>query len=176
MKVYLIGFMGVGKSSTAQKLAKELGYELIDTDKFIERGQGRKIAEIFATDGEDYFRKLEQEAIRSTFDRENIIVSTGGGLACFFDNLKEMKEHGIVISLNADAETILKRTAKDNLRPLLQTDEEERLKRITTLLQKRAIYYMNAHILLDVSKLKVADVAKKIMNILQGALNEEYKR
>lgn len=165
-RIYLIGFMGVGKSSTAAKLSKNIGYELIDTDKLIEERQGRKISEIFATDGEDYFRKLEQEAIRSTFKLENIIVSTGGGLACFFDNLKEMKEHGVVISLNASAETILKRTAKDTARPLLQAEENEKLLKIKTLLQKRAYYYMNADFMLDVNKLSVSQVEKEIRELI----------
>src|ERR1700750_2431868 len=85
--VFLIGFMGCGKTTLGRKLASRMGYPFIDLDHVLEAKAGMTIAEYFNAFGEDAFRKLESEILKQTDYPENAIVSTGGGLPCFFDNM-----------------------------------------------------------------------------------------
>ena len=102
MLIFLVGYMGCGKSTLGREMARRLGYEFVDTDNFIEEQQGKKISAIFAEEGEDYFRKLEREAVKSLKGRDNVIVSTGGGLPCFNGNMELMNEMGFTVFIKLD--------------------------------------------------------------------------
>lgn len=134
--VILIGFMGCGKTTVGLKLSYRLRRSIIDTDKEIEREEKRTISEIFAADGEPYFRDREtaclQKLIEST---NNQIISVGGGLPMREENRRLLHELGQVFYLRAKSETIYERVKDDTTRPLLQVDDP--LAKIETLLQER---------------------------------------
>ena len=94
MRIYLIGFMGCGKSTWGKKLAEKLDCAFIDIDKRIEAIEGGTVAEVFKIKGEEYFRKLEAAVLRSTVLEKNAVISCGGGTPCYFDNMEWMKQRG----------------------------------------------------------------------------------
>ncbi|MCX4340209.1 MAG: shikimate kinase [Lachnospiraceae bacterium] len=141
--VILIGFMGCGKTTVGLRLSYRLRRTVIDTDKEIEREEKRTISEIFATDGESYFRDRETQSLRKLIDTAaNQIISVGGGLPMREENRRLLRELGQVFYLRAEAETIYERLKDDTTRPLLQG--ENPLTKIKTLLQERDPYYREA--------------------------------
>lgn len=141
--VILIGFMGCGKTTVGLRLSYRLRRAVIDTDKEIEKEEKRAISDIFATDGEGYFRDKEtaclQKLIEST---SNQIISVGGGLPLREENRRLLHELGQVFYLSAKGETIYERLKDDTTRPLLQGGDP--LTKIETLLQERDSYYRAA--------------------------------
>lgn len=145
--------MGVGKTSLGKKLAKKMGYTFFDTDNIIKVNQNKSINELFESKGEVYFRELEREVLTQLSTANKAIVSVGGGLPCFFDNLNLMKETGVVIYLKASHELLEKRLIKDKQkRPLLQAilTPEELTKYITTTLQQREAFYLQANKVVEI--------------------------
>ena len=120
--IFLIGFMGAGKTTVGKSLAEKLRFELIDTDHSIETEQGKAISEIFKVDGESAFRDLEVQQLKKLRNSENSVVSTGGGIILRSENCKILKET-FSIYLKADFENIFKRIKEDKTRPLLLTDD-----------------------------------------------------
>jgi len=117
--IFLIGFMGCGKSTIARLLAEETTLELVEMDETIEKEENRSINEIFATDGENYFRDLESQLIVRIADKGGMIVSCGGGAILREENVWNMKKNGTVIYLSATPETIYQRVKNSTNRPLL---------------------------------------------------------
>ena len=117
--IFLIGFMGCGKSTMARLLAKELQMELIEMDETIEKEEQRSINDIFATDGEQHFRDLETQLIKRIAQKGGMVVSCGGGAILRLENVKSMKENGSVVYLCATPETIFQRVRHSTNRPLL---------------------------------------------------------
>ena len=158
MNIYLIGFMGSGKTTLGRELAKALDYNFFDTDEAIEMRRQCSINEIFANEGEEYFRDLEtrivkdlwEEAAESKKNKEKKIrgkvVSVGGGLPVREENRRYMREAGLVIYLSAGIDELVKRLSNDTTRPLLaNADGETGLReKISTLMQKREDIYENA--------------------------------
>lgn len=141
--VILIGFMGCGKTTVGLRLSYRLRRTVTDTDKEIEKEEKRTISDIFATDGEAYFRKAETECLRKMIDStENQIISVGGGLPMREENRRLLKKLGQVFYLRATAQTIYERLKDDTTRPLLQG--EDPFTKIRTLLQERDPYYREA--------------------------------
>ena len=98
MKIFIVGYMGSGKTQTGYYISKKLEYNYIDTDAFIEKKYGEKILQIFKTKGEDFFRKIEAESLRYiSSNNQNIVISTGGGTPCFYNNMKYMNQKGITV-------------------------------------------------------------------------------
>lgn len=141
--VILIGFMGSGKTTVGFRLSYRLRKPVIDTDKEIEREEQRSIAEIFAREGEAYFRDREtmclQKLLRTVKEQ---IISVGGGLPLREENRKLLRELGQVFYLQASAETIYERVKHDTTRPLLQGDDPQG--KIRTMLVERDGYYRDA--------------------------------
>lgn len=141
--VILIGFMGSGKTTVGLRLSYRLRRAVIDTDKEIEKEEKRTISEIFATDGEGYFRDRETACLRKLLENtSNQIISVGGGLPLREENRKLLRELGQVFYLQANAETIYDRVKHDTTRPLLQGDNPQA--KIRTLLAERDGYYREA--------------------------------
>ncbi|MEM6726800.1 MAG: shikimate kinase, partial [Bacteroidota bacterium] len=103
-RIYLIGFMGSGKSYYGKHLAEALGYQFVDLDETIEEKSGQSIPEIFSSQGEVAFRQMEQQVVQESTQRSKIVYATGGGAPCFFDNLERMKNGGVVLYLQATTE------------------------------------------------------------------------
>lgn len=141
--VILIGFMGCGKTTVGLKLSYRLRRTVIDTDKEIEKEEKRTISDIFATEGEAYFRDRETACLKRLIDTAaNQIVSVGGGLPMREENRRLLQKLGQVFYLRAEGKTIYERVKNDTTRPLLQG--EDPLTKIKTLLQERDPYYREA--------------------------------
>ncbi len=136
--IVLVGFMGTGKTTVGRLLAEQTGMPLVDMDALIEERAGKTINEIFAAEGEPYFRQLEREMVQELANREGQIVSTGGGIVLNPDNIADFEKTGLVICLLANAETVLERIRHDASRPLLAGDKATK---ITELLKTRKPLY-----------------------------------
>lgn len=154
-KIFLIGFMGSGKTYWGKIWAQQLGYKFYDLDELIEIRQGKSIANIFEKEGEDYFRKLETAALKTFADKYNCIIACGGGAACFNDNIKWMNEHGTAVYLNATPQYIYERVvAEKEKRPLInKLNAAELLFFIEQKLKERESFYNQAQIILPVTAL-----------------------
>lgn len=121
MRIYLVGYMGSGKSFLGSRLAYLLGYSFIDTDAVIESEQGAAVAAIFKQSGEPAFRALEQEVLRHTFSMDKVVIATGGGLPCQGNAMEQMNTKGLTVYLRVRPATVLQRIASDTEnRPLLR--------------------------------------------------------
>lgn len=139
--VVLVGFMGCGKSTLGRLLASRLEWTFVDTDRIIETTTGKSISDIFASDGESLFRKLESDALVSVCSGVRQVIATGGGAVIRPENLDAIREAGFVVWLTARADVIVSRTARRRgRRPLLETDEDP-LVRVHRFLGERGPLY-----------------------------------
>jgi len=125
VNLYLVGFMGTGKTTIGRLVAQRIGFELIDSDAEIERAQGKPIAEIFSSQGEPAFRAMERHFIEAEHPLARRVVSCGGGLVVQPGMLEVLQQRGVVICLHASLETILVRTARHRTRPLLNVADPD---------------------------------------------------
>lgn len=137
--IFLIGFMGCGKSTMARLLAEDMHMELVEMDETIEKEEGRTINDIFATDGEAHFRDLESQLIVRIADKGGRIVSCGGGAILREENVANMKKNGTIIYLCATPETIYDRVHLSTNRPLLNGNMN--VEYIGQLMEKRVAKY-----------------------------------
>jgi shikimate kinase len=144
--IFLTGFMGCGKTSWGRKLAAHLGYEFIDLDHVLEAQAGMSIAEYFSSFGEESFRVLESEVLKQTQYPENAVISTGGGLPCFFNHMEWMNSHGKTVYIQLPPKTLVDRLQKGKAkRPLLNEKHGDALLAfITEKLAGREAYYLQA--------------------------------
>jgi len=156
--------MGTGKTSVGRQLAKEKGLNFVDLDELIEFKEQRRIVDIFAKDGEAYFRKIEKKALKQVATQKKFVVACGGGVVLDKDNIRLMKKTGMMVCLHATAEDILRRVSTNKDRPLLNVGKPK--KRIELLLKMRAPYYIQADKTIDTSNFSVEQVVKKISRIL----------
>lgn len=166
--IILIGFMGSGKTSLGIKLSYQMKRTLIDTDKWIEQKQKMTVSEIFASFGEEAFRRMETECLKKlikTADRQ--IISVGGGLPMREENHGLLKELGRVVYLKVTPEVVYERLKNDTTRPLLQV--ENPMERIRTLLAGRApVYERCADIIVDVSDKSFEKIIEQILEQTQA--------
>ncbi len=159
--LYLIGFMGSGKSAVSRELAKSFHMKQVEMDEEIVAQQGMTIPEIFEKFGEDYFRKIESRLVRELGHKQGMVVSCGGGIVLNPENIEEMHKHGKVILLTAKPETILERVAKDENRPLLKG--KKNIKDITALIEERRERYEKAaDIIVATDGRDIRSIAKEI--------------
>lgn len=158
--IALIGFMGAGKTTVGTLLAQILQFEFIDTDKVIEQRQGRKISDLFAQEGEPFFRRLEHELCLELESTSNQVIATGGGLVTTPGNLDSLRKHALVVCLWASPETIFARVRHQNHRPLLQTPDP--LAQIQNLLTLRTPAYRQADVIVGVDFRSPAETARHI--------------
>jgi shikimate kinase len=166
MNIYLVGFMGTGKSSVGRELARSKKLSFVDLDELIELQQQRRISDIFAKDGEAYFRKLEKKALKQVATQDKFVVACGGGIVLDAANIKLMKKTGILVCLTASCETILKRVSASTHRPILNVACPRQ--RIELLLKMRAPYYQQADQTVETSDLSVKQVAAKISKLMSA--------
>ncbi|MCH2213745.1 MAG: shikimate kinase [Flavobacteriales bacterium] len=146
-KVFLIGFMAVGKTTIGKRLANSLGISFVDLDSEIVQRESRSINEIFEQEGESYFRKLESE-ILSEFCQggQEMILSTGGGAPIHANNLERMLASGTVVWLDMDREMILNRLLQSTKRPLVKDKSEDELRDfVSNHIEERIPFYQKAH-------------------------------
>lgn len=147
--VILTGFMGTGKTSLGKLLATKLGRPFVDIDKKIETEQKLSIPKIFELYGEEHFRELERIAVKELCERRGLIIATGGGTIKDEENLRLLKDSGIMICLTTEPEEIFARTARRGERPVLDGGGNERLETIKKLLAERKKFYDRADYQVD---------------------------
>ena len=161
--VFLIGFMGSGKSTIASYLAENYGMEIIDMDQLIVEREGMAIPDIFAQKGELYFRDVETSLLIEIQGEQNKVVSCGGGVVLREKNIQAMKKSGQVVLLNAKPETILERVKDDDNRPLLRGNKNVQF--IRDMMEKRQPNYEAAADLVIHTDGKSADeICKEIIS------------
>ncbi len=169
--IVLIGFMGTGKTTIATALANRLKMRYVSTDDLIEKKEKRTINEIFTKSGEDYFRDVESEIVRSLSDKEGLVIDTGGGIVIREENIANLRTNGVVICLTADEEAVMERTKKYKHRPLLNVEDPKQ--RIRNLLAKRAPLYAKADHTIDTSKFTARQVIEKIIEMYEAATKKQ---
>jgi len=161
--IILTGFMGTGKTTLGRLLAERIGYEFIDTDALIEEQIKQTIAELFQTQGEATFRKLESELVEELAQKKGLVIATGGGLVLDSRNVAALSKTGQIICLTASPEEILARISnQQDVRPLLQ--EKDPQTKIIELLQQRAPIYQQFP-QLSTSKQTLEQLVDKIIDL-----------
>jgi len=161
--IVLMGFMGTGKSTVGRTLARRLGMQFLDMDTIIEERAGKPIPRIFAEEGEPHFRALERALAQELSQRSGLVIACGGGVVLNPENIRDYSRTGLVVCLTATPEVIFKRTAKDRNRPLLE--EQDRMKRILELLEKRKTMYAAIPHQVDTTTPTADQVAELIMKL-----------
>lgn len=167
MRIYLIGYMGCGKSTLGRKLAAALQLSFIDLDTFLEEKYFRTIPQIFAEEGEAGFRLKEQKVLHEVAAFDNIIVATGGGAPCFFDNMEVMNNSGFCIFLDIETQSLVNRLihAKTE-RPIIKGKSPEELYDfIEEMMKKRRPFYEKAHYILKGSEIR----PEQVIELLKGS-------
>jgi shikimate kinase len=159
--------MGCGKTTIGRRLSKRLNVQFADLDHLIEARENRLIPEIFSTDGEEKFRKIEQSVLNETFKYDDIVVATGGGTPCFFDNMEQINKNGISIYLYANIGTLINRLMNAQTpRPLIKGKSKSELSEfIIQSLTKREPFYQKAYFTIDSQTLNLTDVIKLIKSL-----------
>src|ERR1700726_2197874 len=150
MRIFLIGFMGSGKTHWGTRIAEKLQIPFYDLDAVIVNSEGMNISEIFVNKGEEYFRYIEKQTLEDLVAREeNFVLSAGGGTPCFFNNIDFMKRNGKVLWLNTSLEALNQRLIKEKMsRPLLKGITEMGLRAyIIRKLSERKMYYEQADLM-----------------------------
>lgn len=164
MRIYLIGYMGSGKTTVAKKLARELGFEFMDMDEVFEARYHIGVSGFFEKYDEQAFREIESKLIKETIDKEKMVISTGGGTPCFHDNMEWMKSSGITVYLHMSVKALVNRLSNaKRVRPLiknLNTDELSEF--ISKQLKVRDQFYKQAQIIINGENCDIQTLAKSI--------------
>jgi shikimate kinase len=159
--IYLVGFMGTGKTAVGQGLARRLNLKFVDLDSIIEQKEGLKIVDIFATQGEAYFRDAETAALEAVSKSQDLIIACGGGIVLKEANISLMQDTGLCICLEARLDVIFQRVKRFTHRPLLNVEDPKT--EIKELLDKRAPFYTKVRHHIDTSDLTIEQVADRVM-------------
>jgi shikimate kinase len=149
--VFLIGMPSSGKTTLGKELSRHIRYRFLDTDKLIIKAEGLSVKEIFDTQGELYFRKIEAETLRAIRPDSKIIVSTGGGMPCFFEGIEYIKKNGLSVFLNVPPIEIFNRLSnhKADDRPMFKKENPALLAALQEKLEARMDYYSQADIVIS---------------------------
>lgn len=161
VNLYLVGFMGTGKTTVGRAVAHKLGFTLLDSDAEIETQQGRTVSEIFARDGEAAFRAMERQFIEAGHPPVRTVVACGGGLVVQPGMLDVLKAKGVVVCLHASIETILERTGRHRTRPLLAVENPE--ERVRALYAEREPIYNRSGTVILTDARPLHDIAAHVV-------------
>ena len=166
MKIFLIGFMGSGKTHWGKLLSIKLQLPFHDLDTVITEIEKRSVADIFAEQGEEYFRYKEKETLESIVkEEESFILSCGGGTPCFFNNIEYMKKNGKVVWLNTSIDVLKERLLKERMsRPLIREIDDAELKRyIVRKLSERKMYYEQADLMVNEESISLENLISLLL-------------
>jgi shikimate kinase len=168
-KFFLIGYMGSGKTTYGKLLAKSLDLSFVDLDVLMESQSQKTIAQIFDEIGEDGFRKLERDVLRKTEDMQNVIVATGGGTPCYFDNMEYMNAQGETIYLRTSVRELRDRLKMSkSKRPLIAGKSLRELEEyIAGHLEKRECHYLKSKYILDTDDLNLNNFKARFTELLE---------
>ena len=162
--IVLVGLSGSGKTTIGTLLTELLpDYKFIDTDKIIVKLERRSINDIFAIDGEGYFRDLETKVANGVSTSENQVISTGGGIILRQENMDALRSNGVIFYLKTAPETLIKRLEGDSSRPLLKTDDVKA--KLEKMLEIRGKLYEKADITVETDNLSAEETAKEIVRL-----------
>jgi shikimate kinase len=167
MKIFLIGFMGCGKTHWGRLLSLKLNMPFFDLDEKIEEQEGRSIAEIFTEQGEEYFRLLEKDVLHLLSESHaSFVMATGGGTPCFYNNIDYLKKQGTVVWINCSTDCLYQRLVKEkNLRPLISNIPDNQLRSyIVKKYSNRKIYYQQASVILPEEQIDIDTLVSKIFH------------
>jgi shikimate kinase len=164
-RVFLIGFMGAGKTTIGQELSVRMNCSFVDLDLFIERRYYKTIRQIFEEKGEETFREIECKALREVAEFEDVVISTGGGTPCFHQNMMFMNEQGTTVYLKVSLEELVRRiNLHKSARPLLKDYTGDELRRfVEESIVRRRPFYEQAHIVFSTDTLDMATGADLMM-------------
>ncbi len=164
MKIFLIGFMGSGKTTIGRRFAGMIGFDFVDTDRFIEMKNGITVADVFAQYGEAAFRSMEQDILIELQQRDFVVVSTGGGLPCYNNNMELMLNSGKVVYLKTSPQVLARRLMHSHTeRPLIKGKTEEELQQfIREKLAERETFYDRAHIIIQTENFSLEELLKSL--------------
>ena len=167
-RLFLVGYMGCGKSTIGKKLARRTGWQVMDTDREVESREGASVNDIFGYEGEEYFRRCEREVLDSLISGSNkAVISTGGGLPLWSDNMERMNSAGVTIYLKRSAESIASRLSPygRQRRPKLRgLSDEELILFMRENMKEREPYYLKAHLVLECDGCHDDDIVEQILN------------
>ncbi len=170
VNLYLVGFMGTGKTTVGRAAAQRLGFAFLDSDHEIERTSGRTIPELFAGEGEAAFRAREREFALAGHPAERTVVACGGGLVVQPGMAEVLRDRGVVVCLHASVDTILERTGRQSDRPLL--DVADPAERVRTLLAEREPAYRRAGSLILTDARPLRDVVAHVVRVWRREAEE----
>ena len=164
MRIILIGFMGVGKTTIGKIIAKKLKLNFVDMDNYIEKREGKSISKIFEEYGEQHFRELESESLKDLIKSDNIVISTGGGIVTTKENSEILKKEKIVIFLDGNTQTILNHLSKEiDKRPLLSNSKNVEYTISNLLNQRYEKYNSICDIKIDINEKNIEEVVSQIL-------------
>ncbi len=161
--IFLIGFMGAGKSSVGRMLADRLNYTFLDTDELVREKAGKRIPAIFTEDGESRFRELEREVLLDVINRSRTVISTGGGIPILKSNMDIIRRAGCSVALLAPEDILYERIKNSRGRPLLKDR-----KYFISLFREREEFYKQADIEIDTSQLRVEEVVEELLELIKN--------
>lgn len=167
MKIFLIGFMGSGKTHWGRLLSQKLSLPFFDLDEQVSVHAGKTIPEIFATEGEEHFRLLEKEVLYIIAEsHESFVMACGGGSPCFFNNIEYMNQSGTTVWINTPKEVLFDRLVKEkSSRPLIKNLSDDQLRGfISRKYSDRKIYYEQADIIIDEEPVQLDHLIEKIFH------------
>jgi shikimate kinase len=170
LTVYLVGMMGVGKTTVGELLAQELGYQFFDTDTLITQVSKKSISDIFAEEGEEVFRSIESRVLGEISSYTRLVVATGGGIVMARQNWSYLQQ-GLVIWLDAPISLLMERLQSDRTRPLLQTPNPEQ--RLQEIFQQRQVMYAQADLKVSLTDAQTPDIiTAKIVELIPTVLRK----
>ena len=165
-RIYIVGYMGAGKTTVARHLASHLGWEVVDTDALFEEKYKISVCDFFNKYDEPLYRKLESEVLKETGSLENVVISTGGGTACYFDNMEWMNQHGLTVFLRISEKAVIDRLLHaKRKRPLAEGKTESELTEfVTRHYTERLPFYEQAKITVKAEDFDLESFLKQIEN------------
>lgn len=167
MRIYLIGFMGCGKTHWGQLLSQKLDIPFFDLDQQIIEKEEKEIAQIFEEDGEEYFRLLEKDVLHLiTENHQSFVMSSGGGTPCFYNNIDYMKRQGTTVWINCSVDCLYDRLIKEkNTRPMIKDLSDDQLRAfIIKKLGDRKIFYQQAGITINEEELTIDKLLQEVFH------------
>lgn len=163
-RIYIVGYMGAGKTTAARRLAQRMGWEVVDTDALFEEKYKISVNDFFNKYDEPLYRKLESEVLKATESLDHVVVSTGGGTACFFDNMDWMNQHGLTVFLRISPQAAVDRVIHSrHKRPLVEGKSEEELTEfVSRHYASRLPFYEQANIIVKSEDLDLDALIRQI--------------
>lgn len=167
-RIYIVGYMGAGKTTAARRLAQRMGWEVVDTDALFEEKYKISVNDFFNKYDEPLYRKLESEVLKATESLDHVVVSTGGGTACFFDNMDWMNQHGLTVFLRISPQAAVDRVIHSrHKRPLVEGKSEEELTEfVSQHYASRMPFYEQARITAKSEDFDIESLMEAIKDIL----------